>query len=133
VLEARGYSEAPVSTLLLEGRKPDLVFQKQLNTFAKRHHLRIWRRPGDYQGRPVWVVAATHDIDIEFSPENRNFIHKIDSNIDKERDKVSYDLLLTGRVERVCLADRPDVPKESKNATGDALLTDTRMAVLLMR
>ena len=35
----------PVSTLWLEGRQPDLVFQKSLDTFAKRHHIRIWKLP----------------------------------------------------------------------------------------
>jgi len=43
IIEARGYREAPVSRVRLEGRLPDLVFQKINNTFAKRHHLRIWR------------------------------------------------------------------------------------------
>ncbi|HEX8985063.1 MAG TPA: LssY C-terminal domain-containing protein, partial [Bryobacteraceae bacterium] len=46
IAEMRGYKEAPMSILLLDGRPPDLVFQKQNNTFAMRHHLRIWRRPG---------------------------------------------------------------------------------------
>ncbi|MBV8709785.1 MAG: LssY C-terminal domain-containing protein [Acidobacteriaceae bacterium] len=38
-----GYSSAPVSPLRINGRAPDLVFQKSLNTFVKRHHLRIWK------------------------------------------------------------------------------------------
>jgi hypothetical protein len=40
-LRQSGYSAAPVSTLLLDGRPPDLVLQKSLNTFAKRHYLRV--------------------------------------------------------------------------------------------
>src|SRR5207253_5703095 len=95
VAEMRGYNEAPVSILLLDGRPPDLVFQKQHNTFAARHHLRIWRRPDTFQGKPVWVCAATHDTAIDFSPENRTFTHKIDPEIDKERAKVVNDLLFT--------------------------------------
>jgi hypothetical protein len=130
IVEARGYSEAPVSTLLLEGEEPDLVFQKQLNTFAKRHHLRIWRRPDNFRGYSIWVSAATHDIGIEFSPENKTFIHKIDSNIDRERAKVALDLLHTGTVQGISLVARPEVPKESENATGDKLLTDGGMVVL---
>ena len=47
--EDRGYSEAPVSVLLLDGKPPDLVFEKTNNTFVQRHHLRIWRRPGKFQ------------------------------------------------------------------------------------
>jgi len=133
VVESRGYKEAPMSILLLEGKKPDLVFQKQNNTFAMRHHLRIWRRPGEFQGRAIWVCAATHDIGIEFSPEQRTFIHKIDSQIDRERAKVVSDLLFAGSVQALSLVERPEVPQLSQNAAGDNLETDGRMAVLLLK
>ncbi len=132
VAENRGYKEAPMSVLLLDGQKPDLVFQKQHNTFAKRHHLRIYQRPVTFQGLPVWVCAATHDIGIEFSPENRTFIHKIDPKIDAERAKVVNDFLLTGMVKGLALAPRPAVPTQGRNATGDEILTDGAMAVLLL-
>ena len=62
VAEMRGYKEAPMSRLLLEGRKSDLDYQKGNNTFAKRHHLRIWKRPDLFDGKPVWVCSSTHDI-----------------------------------------------------------------------
>lgn len=132
IAESRGYKEAPMSILLLDGEKPALVFQKQNNTFAKRHHLRIWKRPDTFDGHMVWVCAATHDIGIDFSPQNRTFIHKIDPNIDGERAKVVSDLLLTGMVKGLSLVDRPEVPKHSQNATGDNLDTDGAMAVLLV-
>jgi LssY-like putative type I secretion system component LssY len=132
VVENRGYKEAPMSVLLLDGNKPDLTFQKQNNTFAKRHHLRIYHRPSTLDGKGVWVCSATHDIAIEFSPENKTFIHKVDSQIDRERSKVLYDLLLTGKVKNSFLVDRPAVPKESSNATGDKLITDGKMAVLVL-
>jgi len=128
--EQRGYQEAPVSTLLLEGRSPDLVFEKLNNTFAARHHLRIWRRPGLFQGKEVWVCAATHDIGIDYSEQDRNFIHKVDTHIDHERAKVVSDLLFTGLVQGLALVERPDVPTQLVNATGDALETDGKMAVL---
>ncbi|MCC6419713.1 MAG: LssY C-terminal domain-containing protein, partial [Gemmataceae bacterium] len=130
IAEMRGYKEAPVSTLLLDGRPPDLVFQKQNNTFAQRHHLRVWQRPVSWRDLPVWVVAATHDTGIEFSQENRTFIHTIDPQIDRERSKVANDLILTGMVQGTAAVDRPEVPKQSKNATGDSIETDGRMAVL---
>jgi hypothetical protein len=130
--ELRGYKEAPVSTLLLEGKKPDLVFQKANNTFAMRHHLRIWRRPDSFEGRPVWVCAATQDLGIEFSPENRTFIHKIDPQIDRERAKVVNDLVFTGHVTGLALVERPKAPTSSQNATGDQVETDGKMAVVLL-
>jgi hypothetical protein len=131
--EDRGYNEAPVSVLLLEGRPPDLVFEKLNNTFARRHHLRIWQRPDTWQGRPVWVVAATHDMGISFSPATRNFIHRIDSSIDREREKVVNDLIYTGRVASMLMVDRAAIPKNAQNATGDDLVTDGRIAVLLLK
>jgi hypothetical protein len=133
VAENRGYKEAPVSLLLLEGQPPDLVFEKLNNTFAKRHHLRIFHRPASYQGQEVWVCSATHDIGIDFSAENRTFIHKVDSSIDRERAKVVNDLLLTSQVNSVALVERPAVPKECMNATGDKLITDAKMAVLVLK
>jgi hypothetical protein len=133
VSEMRGYKEAPVSVLLLDGRPPDLVFEKQNNTFAKRHHLRIWRREAVFQGQPVWVCAATHDTGISFSEENHTFIHKIDSEIDKERAKVVSDLLFTGQVASLALVARPEVPTKGENATGDQVVTDGSMAVLLLK
>jgi hypothetical protein len=133
VVEDRGYSEAPVSVLLLDGKPPDLVFEKTLNTFARRHHLRIWRRPGNFRGRPVWAVAATHDIGIDFSAADRTFIHRIDPQIDAERDKVVGDLLFAGHVEAFDLVARPAVPRKGRNATGDSLETDGRIAILLLK
>ncbi|MCE5307711.1 MAG: LssY C-terminal domain-containing protein [Acidobacteriales bacterium] len=132
VAEDRGYKEAPMSVLLLDGQKPDLVFQKQYDTFAKRHHLRIFHRPVQFQGRDVWVCSATHDIGIDFSAQDRTFIHKIDSKIDNERTKVVNDLLFTGLVNGQALVERPKVPASSENATGDKLETDGKMAVLLL-
>jgi len=133
IAENRGYKEAPVSILLLEGQPPDLVFEKLNNTFAKRHHLRIFHRPVSYHGQEVWVCSATHDIGIDFSPENRTLIHKVDSSIDRERAKVVNDLLLTSQVNSVTLVERPRVPKECMNATGDKLITDAKIAVVVLK
>ena len=132
IAEMRGYKEAPMSVLLLDGRPPDFNYQKQNNTFAQRHHLRIWRRPVTWEGQDVWVSSSTHDTGIDFSPENRTFIHKVDSHIDDERGKVVSDFLFTGAVKSLALVDRPKVPTESMNATGDKLITDGRMAVLVL-
>lgn len=40
----RPYKEAPVSTLLYEGRKQDMAFEKPIGGSAdRRNHVRIWR------------------------------------------------------------------------------------------
>jgi hypothetical protein len=132
LIEQRGYRAAPVSVLILDDRPPDLVYQKGNNTFAARHHLRIWRSPDDFQGKPVWISSSTHDVGIDFSQQSMTFIHKIDPNIDAERAKVVNDLLFTGKVKSIALVPRPQVPEHSRNATGDSLDTDAAMAVLLL-
>jgi hypothetical protein len=131
IAENRGYHEAPMSILLLDGKKPEMELQKQTNTFAERHHLRIFKRPVEFAGRQVWVSSSTQDTGIEFSPENKTFIHLIDPKIDRERGKIVNDLLFAGVVKGVALVDRPEVPKESENATGDKLITDGCMAVVM--
>ena len=69
---------------------------------------------------------------IDFSERDRTFIHRIDSNIDGERAKVVSDLLLAGAVRSLALVDR-NLPPNLQNATGDAIQTDGRMAVLLLQ
>jgi hypothetical protein len=133
LIEARGYKEGPMSILLLDGHAPDIAYQKGNNTFAQRHHLRIFRRPGTFAGKPVWVCSSTHDIGIDFSDRDRTFIHKIDPQIDHERAKVVNDLLFTGAIRSIALVERPDIPHNATNATGDSLQTDGSMAVLLFQ
>ncbi|MEW6363936.1 MAG: LssY C-terminal domain-containing protein [Acidobacteriota bacterium] len=129
----RGYGAAPVSLLTLNGRDPDIVYQKQNNTFAKRHHIRIWHADAPYDGRDVWIGAGTHDIGIRAERSGTKWYHKIDSMVDHERAKVLNDLLFTGLVADYSLVDRPAVPRATQNATGDTVKTDGRMAVLWLR
>ncbi len=125
-----GYDSAPVSMLLLNERPPDLVFQKSLDTFAKRHHLRVWKQPGLYNGQEVWVAAATHDIAVSNARKGTKWSHRIDPHIDRERDWVQTDLLFTGTAVAYRDVDRPHAPRKAANATGDDIVTDGKMTVL---
>ena len=131
--DRHGYQPAPVSLLTLEGKHPDLVFEKQNNTLARRHHVRIWARPGAFRGRPVFLAAATHDVGIFFSPQERTFTHRIDSQIDRERDKIVDDLAFAGAVELRAVVDRPQVSRSGTNAAGDSIETNGAMAALVLR
>jgi hypothetical protein len=125
-----GVHDAPVSSLYLEGRLPDLVFQKSLNTFAKRHHIRIWKLQQKYNGQEVWVGAATHDIATENSRAYTKWTHRIDPHVDRERDWVQTDLLFIGSAKGYVDVDRPHAPKKTKNGTGDDIETDGKMMVV---
>ena len=130
VAENQGYHAAPMSTLLLGGKAPAYAYSKTLNTFSRRDHLRIWPAAAEWNGQTVWTSSSTHDIGIGFSKSNKTFIHLIDSHTDNERAKVVNDLIFTGCVSKVQLVARQDIPTDAKNGTGEALITDGRIAVL---
>jgi len=130
IIENQGYREAPMSTLILNGREPSITYSKTLNTFFKRHHLRLFLQDTIYNGQPVWTASSTQDTGVAFATSQKTFIHLIDENIDIEREKVVNDLILTGCVEAMGLLDRPWVPLDASNATGDRLITDGRIAVI---
>ncbi len=131
IAERRAYPEAPMRTLLVDGSAPDMTWQKTLNTFEKRHHLRIWGRSGEWRGRPVWLAAATHDTAVTFS-FRLGPTHRIDPEVDKEREKVVRDLRFTGCVEAVTHATRPPDLRASGGLDRKELRTDGAVAVVVL-
>jgi hypothetical protein len=130
VADGHGDSTAPMSDLLVEDQKAEMSWQKSFNDVSKRHHIRIWKQPATWNGRQVWIGAATHDIDFAFWRPGKAMAHKIAENVDDERDKVVNDLLFTSCASVLDSPERTDVPTFTRNATGDAMRTDTRLAIL---
>ena len=127
-----GYDAAPVSDLRLYGRIQDLAVEKMLNTFTKRHHLRLWRSTViTAQGREIWVGAATHDIGMDIRPGVVS--HAIDTDLDDERAKVGADLVATGRMRTAQLVTRPDPLCEGKTATGGTWKTDGKLLAIELK
>jgi hypothetical protein len=112
IIENQGYDEALISVLTLNGNPPYMTFEKQNNTFASRHHARVWQVQDTFDGNAVFVAAATHDVKIYFSKTSRSITHGIDPDIDKEPAKVVNDMLFTGRVQAMALIDRTGIPKD---------------------
>jgi hypothetical protein len=133
VAEDRGYKLGPVSMQSLDGRPPDQVFQKQNDTFDKRHHIRIWKLLQLYRGHPIWLGGATRDVGVKFVRDERTFTHRVGPDLDLERQKVMVDLLFTGRVAQHAFVGRPQVPPKMVNATEDPMTTDGKIAVVVFR
>jgi hypothetical protein len=128
-----GYARAPVSRQLLDGRRPDAVFEKQLNTFGKRHHVRIWQRSDTFRGQPVWIAAATHDTAFVPSKQLKLFTHGVDPNLDDERQKIVNDLAFAGAVASDALVDRPNAARQFRISIGESVHTDGKVAVVVLR
>ncbi len=129
VINDDGYNQAPVSDLYLFGRREDLAFEKTLNTFNKRHHLRLWQTSASApDGRPIWLGAATHDVGIDVHPGVVS--HATDANLDDERTQVSSDLFLGGAVAAAELMAPPHPLSSGMTTTGGAWHTDGRLIVI---
>jgi LssY C-terminus len=129
VMNDGGFGAAPVSDLYVYGRKEDLAFEKMLNTFSKRHHLRLWLSPDHApDGRPIWLGAATHDTGIDVHPGVVS--HSTDPDLDDERAQVRADLSGAGRVQALQLVSPPHPLSTGYIATGGAWRTDGRLLVI---
>ena len=130
VAEGSGYADAPMRTLLLDGAEPDFSRQKALNTFCKRDHLRMWKRPDTFRGQTVWAAAATKDVAVSFSLRTFGFTHEIQNDVDLERDKVVSDLVFTACVDSVSYVRRSGGAGLAFLDGRKSLTTDARVAVV---
>ena len=129
VINSDGYNQAPVSDLYLFERKQDMAFEKTLNTFNKRHHLRVWQTTLTApDGRPIWLAAATHDVGIDIHPGVVS--HATDPNLDDERAQVGADLFLGGAVQAAGYISPPNPLSTGMTATGGKWQTDGRLLVV---
>jgi hypothetical protein len=125
LVERRGYKRAPMGKLTLNGTPADASYQKSLNTFSRRHHLRLWKDP---EHPDVWLSAATEDTAIRV--KKLHLTHSIDPHIDDERAKVVNDLVFTGCIDSAALLPRSTVPSTINEKGDGVLITDGSIAAL---
>jgi hypothetical protein len=127
----RPFDEAPVSNLYLFGHKQDLAFQQAVNNNPRqRHHVRFWRMDGkDLEGRPVWIGAAIFDRRVGFSHTTGQITHRVDGDIDTERDFLFRDLQRTGELADLDIVNGFHTILKGKNGGGDPWFTDGRLFV----
>ncbi len=132
VVQGRGYGVAPISNLYIDRRPQDLAFEKTLNTFAKRHHVRFWRATAEAPGRvPIWLGAAVHDTGFDIHPGVVS--HATSPNLDKERAKVGADLLASGFVSAEQLVTPPKPLHQGLTGTGGPWETDGKLLVIALK
>ena len=131
IAESNSFADAPMRTLLLDGREPEFRLQKSLDTFEKRDHLRIWRRGETLNGRQVWASAATRDLGTTFGLHPFGVTHEIQNDVDLERDNVVRDLVFTGCVDSVTYVQRAQGVRETGAEYRKGVVTDARVALVV--
>jgi hypothetical protein len=134
-LEKKDYLTMPMSALFLFNRSQDYGFAhaEPVRVAMSRNHLRVWKSPYEVDGRPLWCVAATHDIGFERDQRNNGVTHKIDPAIDGEREYVNGTLSGTGLVVQRDHVTPADPLTTAKTATGGEFHSDGRILVLVLR
>jgi hypothetical protein len=133
--EKKDYLTMPMSTLYLFGRAQDYGFAhaEPVRVVMSRNHLRVWKSPYQVDGRPLWCIAATHDIGFERDQRNNSVTHKIDPAIDGEREYVNQTLSATGLVVARSHVTPATPLTTAKTATGGEFHSDGRILVLVLK
>ncbi len=130
--EKQAYLEMPMSELYLFGRAQDFGYARAepVQVVATRHHLRLWQAPFEVNGQTMWAGAATHDVGFEKDQRNGGVTHKIDPNVDQEREFVSSTLTETGMLAGTSYLMPADPLREAHTATGGTFQSDGRVLVI---
>lgn len=133
-LAKKDYLTMPMSALYLFKRPQDFGFAhaEPVRVVMSRNHLRAWKSPYTVDGRPLWCIAATHDIGFERDQRNNGVTHKIDPAIDGEREYVNDTLSATGLVTQRTHVAPSDPLTTAKTATGGEFHSDGRILVLIL-
>jgi hypothetical protein len=133
LLNNSGYEKQPMMTFYLNGKPEDMNWQKSLNSYGRRDHLRIWNWKSPETPNSIWVTSSTHDTGAALAIKHRGFVHHINPNIDDERSMVIRDLNFAGCVKSVSYFSRPEMPRDAHNAMGEAMHTDGSIAVVALK
>ncbi len=134
-LTRRSYPTAPVSPLFLFGAMQDFAYQQEVDGNAsQRHHVRFfrcppgWILPGGH--RVDWLASGSYDRAVGLSLFTLQVTHKIDANIDVERDYIID--TVQHAVPQACVEVIRDFSTgyHSRNGGGDLISTDGDLPVL---
>lgn len=131
----RSYPAAPVSGLYLFGRLHDFAYQQEVDgNTSQRHHVRFWRVPHGWLlpggHRATWLAAASYDRAVGFSMFTWQVTHKIDENIDIERDYLIDTVRYADPASTVHVIKDFATAYHHRNGGGDRIVTDGDMPVL---
>ncbi len=125
-------TQLPMAKLYLFGRVQDYSYAlpDPHAIVTRRHHLRIWKTDYTMDGTPIWVGAASHDVAIVIAKRGHLINHRIDPNVDAERDFVGSDLSESLPVSRQEYLHSSHPVFEAQTSSGDSYHSDGRILLL---
>ena len=134
-LGRRSYPRAPVSPLLLFRHQQAFAYQQEVEgNPSRRHHVRFWPCPDGWLlpggHRVDWLAAGTYDRAVGFSLFTFQVTHKIDRNIDIERDYIIATLRYGVPEVDVQMIKDFSTGYHSRNGGGDAVVTDGDLPII---
>ena len=129
VIADRPDPHGPATPSYYAEQPQDLTFERPgtpSGSIRHRHHIRIWRSPVCLGAAcvPLWGATCSYDMGIEFVPKPYLLTHRIDPQIDHEREFVAQTLRGAGAAELGLIVITG--PRRGRNAGGDAFVTDGR-------
>ena len=131
----RPYPEAPVSSLFLFGQRQAFAYQQEVDGNAsQRHHVRFWpvpdgwTLPGGFQ--VGWLAAATYDKAVGISLFTLQVTHRVDADIDIERDYVINTVRYVEPEASLRVIKEYSSAFTTRNGGGDVVRTDGSLPIL---
>jgi hypothetical protein len=133
--QRKHYVKLPMDNFFVFGRAQDYAYAlpDPVAILTRRHHLRIWKTDHEMNGIPIWVGAATHDVAIKFEMRKLWMIHRIDPNVDAEREFIARNLMQTHLVIREKYLSAAVPVFQAQTASGEAYHSDSRILLLDFR
>ncbi len=133
--QKKDYLEMPMSHLYLFDRMQDFGYEQAqaYAVVASRHHFRLWKAPFTWNGETIWVGAGTHDIGFEKDIRTGKLTHKIDPEVDNERENIAQSLEKSGKVKSTTYYLPPNPVQEARNASGGGYHSDGRLLVIFLK
>ncbi len=131
VILDRPYPDAPVSTLLFEGRAQDLAFEKLVGGSAdRRHHVRFWRAlDRGAEGHPLFLGAVSFDRSVGISRYTGQITHHIGPDLDAEREALMASLADARFIAATYRLPGSGPTLVGRNGGGDRYFTDGEILV----
>lgn len=131
----RSYPEAPVPDLYLFGHKQAFAYQQEVDGNAtQRHHVLFWLVPEEWilpgGHRVTWLAAGTYDRAVGLSLFTGQITHKIDANIDLERDYIINSVRYANPECSIEIIEDFSTAYHSRNGGGDMVHTDGDLPIL---